>query len=450
MAVYYLLNKIMKKNSQYYKDLNRDLLDKIKEIAEGEKPDESVIKTLQEEVETNEKLAEVQKYLEDKFAKRTEPVKPAVDDASKMANVVGDNKYNTKRQELKELAGYRITRAMAQLKGQGGLQGLEKEVYEIGAKEALEAGTSLGGNIAIPKDMITFPGLDRRRRAKQVTIGVEGGDIVETTHGPKIPLLEIDPTVIEAGARTFTNLNGDVQFPRNSSGAVLTWIGETAPALTTTPTYDNIVLTPNRLAGFTDVSDQALLQASFDLEMDLRERLSSSYSIEIDRVALNGSGTGSEPEGILNTSGITIIPTTSNTIEWTDALAFISALGAENVRFDSSLAYMSDATIKGALMGTPKDGGSGLFVMADNMMIAGMPHFVNNNLLLNAGTGTNEQSVIFAKWSELYLGFWGGTSILFDPFTQAINATVRLHLSSFADVKLAHVESFAAAIDVIA
>ena len=436
-----------KKDSNYWKNKRLDIITQIEDLNAGDDTDFDLVDDLMDEVKTIDKKIKIYEGLEDETKKRHE-----ADPVSKAAMVNGDVREHNANKEANEISdNFMITRAMQQLKNKGQLSGFEAEMYDEATKQASESGTTISGNIPIPQQLISFPGKSARRRGrKQVTVGVEGPNIVDTQFGPKIPLLEIDPQVVNAGARLFTGLSGDVQFPRNATGATLTWEAETTPATQTTPTYDNIKLQPNRLTGYTDVSDQALVQSSFDLEADLRERLSRAYSIEWDRVALNGSGAGNEPLGIINYPGVGVVALgTPNEVNWDDALAFISSLGKENVVFDGSEAYMGPATVQAHLLSQRRDPGSGLFVMTDDMRIAGFPFFMDNNLQLDGGVGTDEQALLYGKWSELYLGQWGGTSILYDPFTQAINATVRLVLNVWFDVQLAHAEAFAINTEII-
>jgi len=436
------------KNSQDLKNQKLDILKQIEKMAEGKEPDFKAIEKLQAEIKDLDKMIAIKMEIEAATAERMAAEKK-ISPAANVHPGGGDDPTpdSEEKAEMKLFAEFSIYKSLQQIKSKEALSGAEKEVFQIAQKEAALVGLEIIGNIGIPQKMIRYPGLEARR--KIVTVGVEGTNIVETTFGPKIPLLEIDPAVIRAGARVFTGLNGDVQFPRNATGADLNWEGEVDPAQETTPTYDNIKLIPNRLAGFIDYSIQSGIQSNFDLEADLRERLSRAYSIEWDRVALVGSGIGNEPLGIVNFVGIGTIPTDSNKVTWTVALQFPGALNQANVPADGAQAYMAAAIVKADLMAQPKDTGSGLFVMNDAGMVAGMPFHMDNNLPIDGGTGNNEATMIYGRWNSLYLGQWGGFSILFDPYTQAVNGTNRLVLNAYLDVQVEHVEAFAIAEDII-
>jgi HK97 family phage major capsid protein len=430
-------------NSQELKNQKLDILQKIEKMAEESKPDFDAINSLRTDIAGIEKMIEIKVEIEKATADRIEAEKKLSPAIAKSVAGSGASKSEEK-EEGKIFEKFSIYKSLQQIKNKESLSGAEAEVYAIAQKEANDIGLEVIGNIAIPQKMINFPG-----KKKAVTVGTEGANIVDTDFGAKIPLLEIDPAVIRAGARVFTGLNGDVQFPRNATGATLNWEGEVDPAAETTPTYDNIKLIPNRLSGYIDYSIQSGLQSSFDLESDLRERLSRAYSIEWDRVALLGTGVGNEPTGIVNYVGVGVVPTATNKVTWPVALQYPATLNQANVPADGRQAYMGPAIVKADLMGTPKDAGSGLFVMNDAGMVAGMPYHMNNNLPIDGGTGSDEATMIYGRWNSLYLGQWGGMSILFDPYTQAVNGTNRLVLNAYLDVQLEHPEAFAISEDII-
>jgi HK97 family phage major capsid protein len=247
----------------------------------------------------------------------------------------------------------------------------------------------------------------------------------------------------------FTGQTSDLQFPRGEPGAVVAWEGEVDATAETTPTYGNIQLSPNRLAAYTDYSIQAGTQSTFDLEADLRQRLASAASIEWDRVALIGSGVAAEPLGIINQVGVGVIPTATNKVDWPTALAYPAGLGEANVQIEGPVSYMSTAGVRAHLMSSAKDSGSGLFVMNDAGMVAGFPFWMNNNLPNDGGTASDEHTMVFGKWSDNYMAQWNGTSILYDPYTQAVSGTIRLVLNLYLDNNIAHPESFNYSADII-
>ena len=79
---------------------------------------------------------------------------------------------------------------------------------------------------------------------------------------------------------------------------------QSAAAAESQQAFDQVTLSPKSISAYTDYSRKMLLQASPDIEQIVRSDLANVLAIGIDLAAINGSGAGSEPEGILNTTGI--------------------------------------------------------------------------------------------------------------------------------------------------
>ena len=415
----------------YDKTLADELKEEIKGISNR-------IKYYSERYDEEQEAARIAKKFDD-----TEKPETKADGVHRFANVNTETKAYEK-DEIEIYQKFSIHNAMTKLANGQVLDGAEAEGNDIGIKE--HGDRKMIGQLAIPEALIKFPGKDVWKE-KQVTVGTEGANIVDTTFGPKIPFLSIDPAVIRAGARTFTNQTSDLHFPKDSNELTVAWEGETDATDETTATYTNIKLSPQRLACFTRWSLQAGIQSSFDLEADLRARLSRSASIEWDRAVLIGTGTG-EPLGIINTPGVnTVTLATANKVDWATAIAFQTGLAGANVT-DGPLAYLSTAGVGGHLMTYPKDAGSGRFVMEDGR-IGMYPFFMDNNLPSTGGVGTNEHTMVFGKWSDLYLAQFGGTSILYNPYADDREGMARLTMNMYLDNELAHEESFNYAPDII-
>ena len=58
------------------------------------------------------------------------------------------------------------------------------------------------------------------------------------------------------GATMLTGLVGNLDLPRGNADASATWEGENDANAETSPTFDKISLSPNRLGAFTDISKQ--------------------------------------------------------------------------------------------------------------------------------------------------------------------------------------------------
>jgi len=413
-----------------------------------------------------EKLADEVKEREDKLAdakvlnERTASLKARELEQKAIAAAASGGKTN--EGEVKDLnkigRKFRITRAIHQVRSNSNLEGVEAEMYQESEKEARETGNLLEGNVAIPEKFVKIlrkkdylPNGEKR----DFTVGTEGADVVDLDLRGLIPILAPDPILGRMGATIITGLRGDLQFPRHNGAVTLTWEGETDAGTEVTPTTDNVKLTPNRLGGFTDISQTMIRQSSFDSEQFVRGELERALAEALDIAGINGAGSGNEPLGLLGQSiGTSDIGTNGG------AATFLAIKGnyqnVESANAGREMAALTHPQIKYELMGIPKQGSGveGNFIINDQNNplpnVLGFPVFSSTNVPndLTKGTGTALSAYIVGVWSELLMGQWGGIDLIVDPFTQATNGLLRIVINGYFDVDVRHAASFSATDDI--
>ena len=168
------------------------------------------------------------------------------------ATRVNENKVNDEQRVKK---GYSFLRAANLIANNKNLDGLELEMHQEAEREFKQAGISASGNLYIPKMIV-------KSEKRDMTAGTasQGGNTVPTILGDLIPFLDPRLAVIQAG------LTGNLDFPRNDAAATAVWETENSANDETSPTFDKISMSPNRLGAFTDISKQLLVQSSIDVE----------------------------------------------------------------------------------------------------------------------------------------------------------------------------------------
>ena len=395
------------------------------------------VEKLNDEAESLNRQARVRESIEQKSA-------------TKAAKAVAAD-HSASDSETKEAEKFSYMKAVRDVLETGSTQGLEREMFDEANKDF--KGVNPEGQIRIPE---RFSRIGRKPQKRDVTIGTEGGDIMQTTHGALIDRLYINPAVVQAGARVLTGLTGDFQHPRNSAGATFDWEGENDANAETTPTYDNITLTPHRVGGYIDVSKQAIMQASFGLEQSIAADVSRGFQIKIDEAAINGSGSGAVPEGVLQTSGIGAhaMGTNGAALDWAAVTALEKEVGVDSALM-GSLAYITNAKVVNAAKVTDKFGtGAGVPILPAEVgrELNGYNLIVSENVPdnLTKGTGTGLSALLFGNFDDLLIGQFGGMDFVVDTYTQATNVLVRMVFNMWVDIKLRHPESFAACQDISA
>lgn len=349
--------------------------------------------------------------------------------------------------ENKEFKRFSYVKAFADIKKggrNGSVEGFEKEVFEEATREAKEAGVEPQGNILIPSRMVTYG-----REQRLLDVATEGADLVRTEYKPMIPSLNIRPVVDRLGITKYTGLKGNIKIPRSTNEATFAWETENSAADEFTLTFDAIDLSPKRLAGYTDVSGQMLVQSNEITENYLRGKIETGIALAIDQAFISGPTGGNNPVGILNYAGVNVVSlgTSGGDITYGALVALIAAVEADNGR-DGNSGFLFNTDGFAALARTPYQTGGveGNFILKPGMAnFWGHPYVISNVVPNNlTETTTGLSGLIYSSnWKSAILATWGGVGILFDPYTQALVNKLRIVVNTYADVDFEHPEEFA-------
>lgn len=331
----------------------------------------------------------------------------------------------------------------------------------------MEASRALAQKLGREPQGIYVPGEVLRhqsRNQRDLVAGTPayGGNLVATDHHAEsfIALLRNRSHVINMGATTIADLSGNVAIPSQSGAASTFWVAEGGAPTESAQTFGQVPLTPKTVGAFTDFTRRMLLQATPDIESIVRADLAGIIGVEMDRVAIAGSGLNNEPLGILNASGIgaVAIGTNGGAITWTHVLQLEEAIANANADEGAALAYMTNNKARRALKGTTKvsgDAGAG-FIWSDEARDAdgygtlnGYRAAASNNVPSNLtkGTGTNLSAMIFGNWADVLIGQWGGLDILVDKITNGTSGGTRVIALLDMDIAIRRIASFAAIVD---
>ena len=366
------------------------------------------------------------------------------------ATRVNENKVNDEQRVKKSYSFLRAANLIANNKS---LDGLELEMHQEAEREFKQAGISASGNLYIPKMIV-------KNEKRDMTAGTStaGGNTIPTILGDLIPFLDPRLAVIQAGATLLTGLTGNLDFPRNDAAATATWETENSANDETSPTFDKISMSPNRLGAFTDISKQLLVQSSIDIENFVRNRLSEAVNRALDYALINGDNSAQPFYGILNTAGIgsVAIGTDGGPLTYKHIIDLETELATDNADF-GTLAYLTTPGVRGFLKNTEKASGTAQFVWSDGAppvgqqgirtdLLNGYRAYVSTQVPSNLtkGNGTGLHSVIFGNFAELLIGQWAGLDVVVDPYSSSKNALVTIVVNSWWDAAVRHAQSFAA------
>jgi HK97 family phage major capsid protein len=205
-----------------------------------------------------------------------------------------------------------------------------------------------------------------------------------------------------------------------ASGSTAYYVAENAPIPASEMTLaQQVLLRPRELAALIPVSNRLLRDASEnpDIEQVLREDMAEVLALRADLAFLRGSGSGNEPLGIRNWTGLTPAPdlgANGGTPSFDALKDMVAALRAVNAPFSSpgwvfhprtintlekikttTNEYLADA----GLLTFDASGGGGTLL--------GFPFVTTTQIPINAtkGTSTDASEIYFSSdWREAWIG----------------------------------------------
>lgn len=252
--------------------------------------------------------------------------------------------------------------------------------------------------------------------------------------GSYIEVLRNSMVTAQAGVTMLPGLVGNVEIPRQTSGAASTWISaEDGDATESDPQFDQVTLSPKDLACYTEVTRRLMLQSTPAIEGIVRNDLAIAQALGIDLAVLYGSGSTGQPTGVSNQTGINTFNFAAAGPTFAETVRMVKEVMTDNALM-GSLAYIIDPAGWEDAMTTAKDSGSGQFVMSEAGTINGYRSLVS--------TQVTAEDWFFGNWADVLVGEWGGLEINVDPYTHSLKGKVRFITFKTVDVAVRHPTSF--------
>jgi len=252
-----------------------------------------------------------------------------------------------------------------------------------------------------------------------MTAGDEGEDVVAKDLWNVWEPLRQENVLVNAGARLYTGLEGDVQIPIFSKGQV-GWKGEIDGADDGNGSFTSVALYPKRITGKFPISLQFLAQTTPDVEAAIRNDIALAFAEKIEETLLGKvDGSNTQPKGLFY--GVT--PVTVNT--YADLLDMEA--GVEEDHFKNCKYVVSPkakAALKAMIKGTNATG-----MVMEGDAVDGTQAFVTSNVEAKKG--------LYGAFDNLVIGIWDNLRIdvVADSATLA-NGQIMIILNGFADAKL--------------
>jgi HK97 family phage major capsid protein/HK97 family phage prohead protease len=311
---------------------------------------------------------------------------------------------------------------------------VDKDWSEAGFE--LEVSRALADKIGAPAKGFYVPindlGVDMRaaqemQRALITTGNV--GQIVATDLRPEmfIEMLRNKLVVRQAGAKYISGCVGNLDIPRQATSGQAFWVTEGSGPSDTNLTTELVSARPKTVGALSSITRLMMLQSTPDIENLVRSDILAIIALELDRAALNGSGTSGQPRGIMQTVGVNTVAigTNGGALTMDHLIDMETEIALDNADA-GSMAYITNARVVGNLKKL-KDTTNNYLWSASTFngltpstpgSINGYPVFRTNQVPgnLTKGTGTNLNGVIFGDYSNLLIFEWGQLDLLPNPY----------------------------------
>ncbi|MGW1892140.1 phage major capsid protein [Streptomyces sp. NPDC002004] len=297
---------------------------------------------------------------------------------------------------------------------------------------------------------VEMPKREKRRaeRAEKELRGIDRGSVFEKRTNPNRtdgqggyfvpPLWLVDEYIdLPRFGRTFANSVRNMDLPQGTDSVNVPKVAtgtatgvQTADAgsVTSTDLTDTFVSAPVRtIAGQQDVAIQLLDQSPVAFDEVVFADLIADYNQKLDTQCLSGSGSSGQLKGVLNVSGINAVTYTdaSPTLPETYApLMQALSLSAKNRKMMPTAVFLTPS--RWFWMASQLDSQNRPFILPETNApfnplalqtggdvegpvgrVLNFPLLADGNIPSNLGAGTNEDRIIAARTSDLYL--WEGS-----------------------------------------
>jgi HK97 family phage major capsid protein/HK97 family phage prohead protease len=346
------------------------------------------------------------------------------------------------KSEQRDLAKFNIIKAMNEARN-GKLSGIEAEINQEGLAERRRLGLADGSDNAIHMpEFVT-------KRTNTAGGATTGSDLVFTEPGRYIDFL-YPSTPLLGQVSVFENLVGNVSFPKQTGAYALNWQTETGTDTAQDLTFGTVDMTPKRAVITASVSNQLLKQEySQGIQARMISQLNQSFNKGLENAILNGTGASNQPSGLY-----TLLNGSAQELSFAGALTYDDLVEMEKTlamadALQGNLAYVTNPGVMASLKKTKVDAGSGRFLvegMLDPVKTAN--GYTAFSTTLSPAYAGPAYGIAFGNWSDLAVGFWGGASLIVNPYTQMKSSITEIYIERFMDCKVLRDESFVIAQDV--
>lgn len=296
------------------------------------------------------------------------------------------------------------------------------------------------------------------RAGQNSMVGPLGGHAVDVAIADEI-IAALRPKLVlrKAGVREIPMQGlAALTMPKGGTRGQAYWVGQGRTIPISDEKFENIKLTPKKVARRVVIPNDMLANMSSWAESYVRDEVAFSVAEAIDLAGLYGAGTvtgsntGDEPLGLFNTTGVTKTALgTGNGAAPTvdDLIRQRTYIKQANVNLTPAFGHVMSPTIAGyyeAISDTTGQPNTRV-VRRDGMtFIDGDPAhettLVESDVTL--GTSTDTGHIFIGEWSKMLMGMGINMEMLVDPYSLSSQFSTVIIVAATADFAVEHTEAF--------
>ncbi|QIE42323.1 phage major capsid protein [Rhodobacteraceae bacterium SC52] len=287
------------------------------------------------------------------------------------------------------------------------------------------------------RSMVVGGKSDLERRALSEGSDSAGGYTVpDVLSATLIDLARAQSVVMRAGAMSVPLTSDQNNIAKLLSDPVPAWRAEAGGVAESDPTFGLVQMVPRSLAVQTKVSVE-LMEDSLNLATELPRVLAAAMAVELDRVALLGTGTAPEPRGIANTSGIGTYAQDAASTKYSNLSRARTAILTAN---QTPTAFIMHPREEGRFVDLVDTNGNPLTVPP---RIAEIPMLTTTSIPIDGGAGNDESTIIAGDFARLMVGIRSEIRVeVLKTSAYASNLQYTLLAHMRADVAVTHPGAF--------
>ena len=323
-------------------------------------------------------------------------------------------------EEVRASKNWSLFKAVNEIRNGGKLSGLEAEMHQEAEKEARKGIDGIG-----------IPTMLKEKRAIDQT----NSAIAPTAVGAFVDSLQAAGLYSKVGVTDLGTVAADTILPI-AGGSTVGWNTEVGTAANGGANFDKLTLSPKRVTGYANLSNQILAQNGPQAEAAVMNDMARNMAVQIDAAMFGSTDVTNAPGSIAGTSGVLTFTEAASVDVAGDMLEAIQTI-ADNHGLDGNNAFVNSWELYSVIKAAAQVGS--VYPLYVDDLLAGYPGYFSSAPAKVAGTSGDG---IYGDFSRVFMCAFGPMSIQIDPYTRAIEGEVRLILNNYMDFGVADGASF--------